>query len=597
MHHGAIASPPIRHTARSTDAVAPAQLLQQPSPLPPPKASTQTGPTPLDQLGPSPLTRFRAALHVEHRAALDKMWTSFDIHRNGYIALTDCYHGVLGAMVHMYGRGEGHLLYMRYYHAYIRSFNDAKDAAPPRVDKDDDYVTQAEFPLLLMYLGLYATWYEVFKTIHGGSEGASGGSDLRIAREAWVAALPQVRQAGETWANSRALRNAKPEDFDEIDRGRVGFLQLKEFCEWVEDVERLGDTQQGQLPAVTEAVAAPPSHSPSQPHAAATSGVRPTIAASPSNEAVTLPSCVAAATEEPSGTEDEAPAMIPDLPVPLGPRSAALIAESTANTSAAIDLVTACRSWCGQELEAPSAPPPSAAERPDASAAIATAAAAAAAAATPAAVAAALNALLATLTPAASVPETNGVAVALEQGESTTLVPVAAPDVASSHARAADVASTAAPASSARSAPGSGLAAALPSARSASAVSSTAILVPSASGSGPAGWCQSRRDKRLPPPSADKQPWRPPGRREPLRDVFLVDDPGPVVYAPEVPRRTSGAIIYAAAEMPPPPELRAKHVPTVPARRRIPRELIDNPETYFRIEYTRRPARDALFIG
>jgi len=59
-------------------------------------------------------------------------------------------------------------VYHRFYRSYIRAFGDAKDgaAARPGMPEDDDYVTKSEFRLLIRYLGIYATWYEVFDQVH-----------------------------------------------------------------------------------------------------------------------------------------------------------------------------------------------------------------------------------------------------------------------------------------------------------------------------------------------------------------------------------------------------------------------------------------------
>ena len=97
-------------------------------------------------------------------------------------------------------------------------------------------MARSEFRLLLVYLGLYATWYEVFMTIDGGTEGVTIKDDHRLSREEWAAALPHINHAGRTWADSLALANAREEDFESVNRG--GVIGLQEFCEWVEQAEK-----------------------------------------------------------------------------------------------------------------------------------------------------------------------------------------------------------------------------------------------------------------------------------------------------------------------------------------------------------------------
>ena len=64
--------------------------------------------------------------------------------------------------------------------------------------------------------------------------------DHRISRVEWKAALPKVREAAASWAPYLALQNASASDFDVIDVNRGGFVDLQEFCEWVEAAEKLG---------------------------------------------------------------------------------------------------------------------------------------------------------------------------------------------------------------------------------------------------------------------------------------------------------------------------------------------------------------------
>ena len=153
------------------------------------------------------------------------------------------------ALCNMWGQ-EGDQLFHRYYRSYIRAWSDAKDAAKKVREDDDEVVTRNEFRLLLVYAGIYATWYEVFLFVDWNL-------DHRISRAEFVAALPRINLAGRTWANSIAFANATESSFDEIDQNGGGIIDLQEFCEWAERAEKLGGTSQGKELGVNEPIDLP----------------------------------------------------------------------------------------------------------------------------------------------------------------------------------------------------------------------------------------------------------------------------------------------------------------------------------------------------
>ena len=106
----------------------------------------------------------------------------------------------------------------------------------------------------------YATLYEVFAFVldvgvHGTLRGAAverGTADHRIQREEWIAGVPAVRKAGHSWAPYIRLREARPSDFEDIDRNAGGVVDFREFCEWVEATEKLAATAIGVELGVNE---------------------------------------------------------------------------------------------------------------------------------------------------------------------------------------------------------------------------------------------------------------------------------------------------------------------------------------------------------
>lgn len=118
---------------------------------------------------------------------------------------------------------------------------------------DDDYVTQREFRLLICYLSLYATMYELFALVDGGGEGVTEDDDSRISKAEWDAAVPAL-QAATAWAPFVALQALKADgaDFERIDANGGGFILLTELCEWIEEAEKAAKTPIGALLGVGE---------------------------------------------------------------------------------------------------------------------------------------------------------------------------------------------------------------------------------------------------------------------------------------------------------------------------------------------------------
>ena len=217
---------------------------------------------------PGPLATFLQSFdcaekdNEEHARMRQVLFDRFDANHNGYISLAECGAGILitlGGHCKTFGQGAmATKLYHRFYKSYIWAFSDARDSSDARGGKgkagldDDDYVTRPEFRLLISYLRIYATWYEVFANLIDNSTNelvAQGKvkrdtldekpieTDNRIQRDEWEKALPMTRAAGESWAPFINLRNASAADFDVIDKNRGGHISFPEFCEWLEAAE------------------------------------------------------------------------------------------------------------------------------------------------------------------------------------------------------------------------------------------------------------------------------------------------------------------------------------------------------------------------
>jgi len=195
----------------------------------------------------------------------DVLFRDFDPNGNGKVSLSECGAGVLAALSRAYGK-RAHAMYTRFYRSYIRGFNtarqEAKQATPNEVVKrvstrrhgDDGFITRSTFRRLLFHLCLSARWLECFRLADGTAvvvrqtgqvrshskpkpsrnlAGVQVDEDNRISRQEWEAALGELRRAGATWATSERLRHATVADFDAMDRNGGGYVDLREFCEWM----------------------------------------------------------------------------------------------------------------------------------------------------------------------------------------------------------------------------------------------------------------------------------------------------------------------------------------------------------------------------
>lgn len=200
----------------------------------------------------------------------DVLFRDFDPNGNGKVSLSECGAGVLAALSRAYGK-RAHAMYTRFYRSYIRGFNtaqqDAKQANPNEVVKrvstrrhgGDGFITRSTFRRLLFHLCLSARWLECFRLADGTAvvtgptswptgqarshstpkpsrnslTGVQVDEDNRISRQEWEAALGKLRRAGATWATSERLRHASVADFDAMDRNGGGYVDLREFCEWM----------------------------------------------------------------------------------------------------------------------------------------------------------------------------------------------------------------------------------------------------------------------------------------------------------------------------------------------------------------------------
>ena len=151
----------------------------------------------------------RSAVHRDQRSAL---FDSFDVNGNGYLSLAEVDKGLHDtyALQQLYSSKP----------AVLRAFNAAKALYKGRGTGgiDDDYVSRAEFRMLLIYLHQYYELFKIFAIIDSGG-------DRRIDEGEFVAAVPRLAQWGLRIADAR-------QTFREIDTNGGGQILFYEFCAW-----------------------------------------------------------------------------------------------------------------------------------------------------------------------------------------------------------------------------------------------------------------------------------------------------------------------------------------------------------------------------
>eukprot|EP01065_Artemidia_motanka_P012642 TRINITY_DN16967_c0_g1_i1.p2 TRINITY_DN16967_c0_g1~~TRINITY_DN16967_c0_g1_i1.p2 ORF type:complete len:189 (+),score=73.29 TRINITY_DN16967_c0_g1_i1:55-621(+) len=144
----------------------------------------------------------------EDKQRRKKVFRGFDVNGNGYLSLAEVDKGV---------RDMG-IDWADCKPAIIRAFNRVKDTAPAHTPCSNDYVTRAEFRLLLQQLGQMFELYAMFSEVDTSD-------DRRIDLSEFKKALPLMDQWG--------LKITDPEAaFREADRDGGGKILFDEFVDW-----------------------------------------------------------------------------------------------------------------------------------------------------------------------------------------------------------------------------------------------------------------------------------------------------------------------------------------------------------------------------
>jgi len=188
------------------------------------------------------------------KSARATAWLGADNSGNGICSLAEIDGWIQKVLIGDLGYDRAVVLWKRFRPSYIRAFNDAKDVATKKhlggntksTTTSDDYVTRGEFRVLNAYICIYATIYDAFTVIDGGS-GVTADDDRRIS-------LDELKKNYGAIAKY-PLAGANPDDdieaiFKKMDSDGKGMVLLKEFCQYMEHEEQERATDIGKLLAI-----------------------------------------------------------------------------------------------------------------------------------------------------------------------------------------------------------------------------------------------------------------------------------------------------------------------------------------------------------
>jgi len=153
--------------------------------------------------------------HVKNKnAERKKIWNSWDVNGNGLISLAEVDKSIQDLIISKTGNNK---VYKFFKPAYIRAFNDAKDACPSTDSNSDEYVSKSEFRILIVYLRVYCTMYQIFSYIDGATNASGELNDRKISRDEWIKSVDSMKEISNSWAGFVKLKTASEEDFDKMD--------------------------------------------------------------------------------------------------------------------------------------------------------------------------------------------------------------------------------------------------------------------------------------------------------------------------------------------------------------------------------------------
>jgi len=193
----------------------------------------------------------------------DAAFRAADPNGNGHCSLAELETWVLQVLVAKYprvGKGAdmkepGKDLFQTFRPSYLRAFSDAKDYQADSGAKikgaknatDDSFVQKGEFRLFCCYLCIYATMYDAFSRLDGGSKGRDHNDDLRLELSEFEASWKRVNEYGFVCLQSMASTSDAKKVFQAMDANGGGIVLLDEFCKYLKACEIAAGTEMGTL--------------------------------------------------------------------------------------------------------------------------------------------------------------------------------------------------------------------------------------------------------------------------------------------------------------------------------------------------------------
>lgn len=183
-------------------------------------------------------------------------FSAADSNGSNMISLAESELFVKSSLDKLYPKDRVELLFKAYRPSYIYAFNNAKNIhcgnkeilPGAKTATEDDYVSFAEFRVFTLYLRIYATMFDAFADIDGGTEGISEDDDRRIDRDEFFRWFKASGGGPKFKAFEGVDTEEKAEElFLSLDEDSSGKIIFSEWCRSIKEYEMVENTSIGEL--------------------------------------------------------------------------------------------------------------------------------------------------------------------------------------------------------------------------------------------------------------------------------------------------------------------------------------------------------------